>query len=129
MNTITLEDALKMAERLPEASYSMTGVCYKSDVEDLIEKLYESLEITEPEIVNLSEYGRSDSNSFFVKFEEFKDYNTWKCIQGGWKINVWKDTGKEVNCTVDNFHMEEYFDNYVDFMKAYEREHRGVENT
>ena len=44
MEKITLEEALKKVEKLREADYWNSDTCYKTDVEDLVEKIYKSFE-------------------------------------------------------------------------------------
>lgn len=44
MAKITLTEALKKVEQLPDADYWMTDTCHKSAVEDLIQEIFKNFE-------------------------------------------------------------------------------------
>ncbi|MCK5538839.1 MAG: hypothetical protein KAI79_18580, partial [Bacteroidales bacterium] len=97
------------------------------EYQDIVIEL--SNRISEPETESLSKgylYARSSNDSFFEKIEEFQHYDTWRCTHGNWTIDVFKDTGTDVHNEVGNFQLVEYYDNSVDFTKAYESRYHGM---
>ena len=71
-------------------------------------------------------YAKSESGSFFELVEEFKLYNRWKAMHGGWFINVNKEDGSDINGGIPNFKMTEFYETEEEYNQAYGRENYGV---